>query len=145
MTEKRPDDSKKGDRSAVAEAQKPTPAERQARTDVLWETVNKALNTLMVGHAAGLVTCFTLLKDKDNPQLKELGWFITLFGFGLFLAVVSSAVWVAGRFNYWVLPFTGGKRWKISHRDWSTAALAIASTGLMALAILSAVFKFGTL
>jgi hypothetical protein len=119
MTEKRPDDSKEGDHSAVAEAQKPTPAERQARTDVLWESVNKALNTLMVGHAAGLVTCLTLLKDhKDNPQLKGLGWFITLFGLGLFLAVVSSAVWVAGRFNYWVFPFTGGERWKIPSRDW---------------------------
>jgi hypothetical protein len=86
MTETRPDDSRERDRS-------------ERRKD-LWEAVNKALNTLMVGHAAGLVTCLTLIKDYNNtPQLKGLGWFITLFGLGLFLAVVSAAVWVAGRFN----------------------------------------------
>jgi hypothetical protein len=76
-----------------------------------------------------------------------LGWFITLFGLGLFLAVVSAAVWIVGRFNYWVFPFTGGKRWYIRHdkRDWRTAALAFLSMVLMAFAILIAVFKFGTL
>jgi hypothetical protein len=129
MTEKRTDDS----RERFAAELNCTKLEafdrlRQRQMD-LWEAVNKALNTLMVGHAAGLVTCLTLMKDYNNPQLKGLGWFITLFGLGLFLAVVSAAVWIVGRFNYWVFPFTGGKRWYIRHdkRDWWTAALAFLS------------------
>src|SRR5260221_1781472 len=101
MTERRADDSRERDRKRriiaarqeVADELDCTKLEafdrlRQRHND-LWETVNKALNTLMVGHAAGLVTCLTLIKDYNNPQLKGLGWFITLFGLGLFLAVVS--------------------------------------------------------
>jgi hypothetical protein len=45
----------------------------------------KAVNSLLIAHGAGLVTCLTLLKDYDaNPRLKGIGWFITLFvtGFG---------------------------------------------------------------
>jgi hypothetical protein len=30
-----------------------------------WEAVNKAVYTLIVGHAAGLVACMTLLKDYN--------------------------------------------------------------------------------
>jgi hypothetical protein len=128
-----------------------------------WEAVNKALYTLIVGHAAGLVACMTLLKDYNATSpghLKGLGWFITLFGLGLFLAVVSAAVWIVGRFNYWIFPLRlaralararviriTGKRWDIPRdkRDWWMAALALISTFLMALAILIAVCKFGTL
>jgi len=36
-----------------------------------WEAVNKGLTTLMVAHAAGMVTCLTLIKDyKDTGPLK---------------------------------------------------------------------------
>ena len=50
-----------------------------------WEAANKALYSLMVGHAAGLVGCLTLLKDYDATSpghLKGLGAFIWLFGLG---------------------------------------------------------------
>jgi hypothetical protein len=127
--------------------------ERERRKDN-WEAVNKALSSLMVGHAAGLVVCSTLLKDYNAASpghLKGLGWLIALFGIGLFLAVISAVVWIVGRFNYWVfpftIPFTGKKRWDIPHnkRDWWTAACALVSTVLMGAAILIAVFKFATL
>jgi hypothetical protein len=70
-----------------------------------WEAVNKALYSLMVGHAAGLVGCLTLLKDYNATSpghLKGLGAFIWLFGLGLYLAIVSASVWIFGRYNYWV-------------------------------------------
>jgi hypothetical protein len=148
MTESRADDSRERDRSAVADPQKLSFADRrQARKD-LWEAVNKALNTLMVGHAAGLVTCLTLIKDSNNtPQLKGLvGWFTGLFGLGLVFAVFSAVVWIVNRVEYVVLPIAG-KRLNIPHGklDWTTAALALLSTVLMVAAILFAVFKFGTL
>jgi hypothetical protein len=126
--------------------------EREMHKDLLEvEAINKALYTLIVGHAAGLVACMTFLKDYNAASpgpLKGVGTFITLFGLGLFLAVISAAVWTFGRFNYWVLPFTGGKKiWVIPHdkRDWLTAALALISTFFMVLASLIAVCKFGTL
>jgi hypothetical protein len=52
------------------EPQKLSPADRRGERHDLWEALNKALNTLMLGHAAGLVTCLTLMKDyKEQPQL----------------------------------------------------------------------------
>ena len=63
------------------EPREPSPAERREERHDLWEALNKALNTLMLGHAAGLVTCLTLMKDyKENSQLEGLGTFIALFG-----------------------------------------------------------------
>jgi hypothetical protein len=59
-----------------------TPADnaRAARKD-RWDVLNKALNTVMIANAAGLVTCLTLLKDyTDYPQLKGVGFFIAMFG-----------------------------------------------------------------
>ena len=38
---------------------------------------------MMVAHAAGLVTCLTLIKDyKDNPPLRGVGVFISSSGSG---------------------------------------------------------------
>jgi hypothetical protein len=157
MTEQRADDTTESDKR---ERRK----ELHERQKDNWEAVNKALYALMVGHAAGLVACVTLLKDYNAASpgpLKGLGWFITLFGLGLYLAVVSASIWVMGRFNYWVLPsrvaralarariirITAGNRWDIPHdkRDWWTLALASISTGLLALAIFIAIFKFAPL
>src|SRR6266480_909287 len=90
-------------------------AVKQRRKDN-WEAVNKALYALIVGHAAGLVACMTFLKDYNTASpgpLKGLGAFIWLFGLGLWLAIVSASVWIFGRYNYWVFPFTGGKRWYV--------------------------------
>jgi hypothetical protein len=81
---------------------------------MLWEAhlVATRHSTLMVGHAAGLVTCLTLIKDyKDNPQLKGLGTFIVLFGVGLVIALSAVVAWLFGRADYWVLtslPLRGG-------------------------------------
>jgi hypothetical protein len=145
MTEKRPDDI----RERFAAEHNCTKLEAfdrlHQRHKDNWEAVNKALYTLIVGHAAGLVACMTLLKDPG--PLKGAGTFITVFGLGFFLAVVSASIWIVGRYNYWVLPFTGGKEWKVPHekRDWLTAALALISTFFMVLASVIAVCKFGTL
>jgi hypothetical protein len=135
MTEKQGDDS----RSA---AEKLSLADRREERNDLWEALNKALNTLMVGHAAGLVTCLTLLKDYKD---KGLGWFIVLFGIGLIIAAFSVLAWTVGRADYVVFP--RGKRFIIPQPQlfWTTAAFALLSTVLMAAAILIAIFKFGTL
>ena len=64
----------------------------------------------MLGHAAGLVTCLTLMKDaKENPQLQELGTFILLFGVGLIVAVFSVMAWTVGAASFVVLP--KGRGW----------------------------------
>jgi hypothetical protein len=149
MTEKRADDSKERDQSAVVKPQELSlEHQRQARKDI-WEALNKALNTLMVGHAAGLVTCLTLLKDyKDNSQLEGLGWFIVLFGYGLIVAASSVLIWTLGAANRVFLPKRiREKPFDIPHPQlfWTTAACALISTALMAAAILIGIFKFGTL
>jgi hypothetical protein len=157
MTEKPTDDSSEKDRSAVAAKELSLADRRQDRKD-LWEALNKALNTLMVGHAAGLVTCLTLIKDYKE---KGVGTFIALFGVGLIIATISVLVWTVGRADYVVLPkgvskwLTAGRlirpvleewRFYIPHPQWFwiTAVAALVSTGLMVAAILIAIFKFGT-
>jgi hypothetical protein len=139
MTEQRADDTTEREK-------KEQERDRREQRHGLWEAVNKALNALMVGHAAGLVTCLTLIKDYNStPQLRGLGTFIALFGFGLVCAVSSALVWIVARANYIVLPT--GKRLNIpsGKLDWTTAALALVSTVLMVFTILIAVCKFATL
>jgi hypothetical protein len=72
-----------------------TTPEEDARADrkELWEIHNKSLTTLMVSHAAGLVTCLTLLKDYkvESPgALKGIGIFVWLFGLGLLSSALAS-------------------------------------------------------
>jgi tellurite resistance protein TehA-like permease len=56
----------------------------------LWEVRSRALNYLLVAHAAGLIACLTVLKDYNTtPQLNGVGWFIWLFGLGLISAVIA--------------------------------------------------------
>jgi hypothetical protein len=92
------DNKGSGDRkAAVAAAPQPAQAdwERIDRNrQYIWEALNKALNTLILGHAAGLVTCLTLLKDYKD---QGLGWFIVMFGYGLILATISAVLWVIYR------------------------------------------------
>jgi hypothetical protein len=90
MTEKRADDNSERD---TREQERKEQQRRwwQERRQQRWEANNKAINTLMVGHAAGLVTCLTLIKDyHSTPQLKGLGLFIALFGVGLVCAISSQ-------------------------------------------------------
>jgi hypothetical protein len=132
---------------------------RRQRDEDNWQAVNKALYTLIVGHAAGLVACMTLLKEPK--PLEGAGTFITVFGLGFCLAVASAVVWLVGRFYYWIFPLPvaralawlqvvrirNGNRWDIHRgkRDWWMGALALISTFLMVLAGVIAVCKFGTL
>ena len=110
MTEQRAEDTRERDRKRRIAARREFADElnctqleafdrlRQVRKD-LWEALNKALNTLMVGHAAGLVTCLTLLKDYNAASpgpLRGLGIFILLFGVGLVIAVISVWAWTVG-------------------------------------------------
>jgi hypothetical protein len=86
MTETRAEDAKSRDRDWRKET---------------WDVANRAVNTLMVAQAAGLVTCLTLLKDYgDKPQLKGLGVFIAVFGLGLVAAIVSSFFLLISRAQY---------------------------------------------
>jgi hypothetical protein len=63
-----------------------------------WDVQVKAANYLMIAHAAGLVTCVTLLKEyKDNAQLKGIGVFIGLFGSGLMVAIMAFALLLTQR------------------------------------------------
>jgi hypothetical protein len=44
----------------------------------------KVANYLLVAHGAALVGCLSVLKDyASTPQLKGVGLFVILFGFGL--------------------------------------------------------------
>jgi hypothetical protein len=93
MTEKQADDSKAKQKRADDKRERKRPGEReqlaaelsctkleafdrlgQRRKDS-WEAVNKAIYGLMVGHAAGLVGCLTLLKDYNATSPGHLrGW-----------------------------------------------------------------------
>jgi hypothetical protein len=134
-----------------ADARKEAQAAREAaRKQHIWEALNKALNTLMVGHAAGLVTCLTLIKDyKENARLQELGTFILLFGVGLVVAVFSVMAWTVGAADFVVLRRKGTqevaeKRFYIPQPEWfwMTALAALYSTACMAAAIIIAIFQF---
>jgi K+-sensing histidine kinase KdpD len=117
MTEKRADDNSERD---TREQERKEQQRRwwQERRQQRWETNNKAINTLMVGHAAGLVTCLTLIKDyHSTPQLKGLGLFIALFGVGLVCAISSSVVWIVAHNYFIVLPT--GRRVNIPTANWT--------------------------
>jgi hypothetical protein len=65
-----------------------------------WDVQVKAVNYLLIAHAAGLVTCVTLLKDyKDSGPLKGIGLFVVLFGCGLLAAIVASALLLLQRLS----------------------------------------------
>jgi hypothetical protein len=118
--------------------------DRAARTDA-WEVSNKAINSLMVAHAAGLLACVTLLKDykEDTPhQLKGLGLFIGAFGLGLVAAIISSALLLMVRIQYLRGP---GQR-ESHYRTLVTTCIALAniSVVILILAILLAVCKLST-
>jgi hypothetical protein len=50
----------------------------------------KWLGYLLAAHGAGMIACLSALKDyKDNPQLKGIGIFVTLFGLGLIFSAVA--------------------------------------------------------
>ena len=129
MTETPPDDTKSKDRNARKDA---------------WEVSNKALNTLMVAHGAGLAACVTLLKDyKDTPQLKGSGLFIVLFGLGLVAAIIAAGLLLILRTQYLRGPGSHESNFRPMVR-WSIG-LVLVSVGLLLFALLLAVYKFSTL
>jgi len=119
--------------------------DRAARTDA-WEVFNKAINSLMVAHAAGLLACVTLLKDykEDTPQqLKGLGLFIGSFGLGLVTAIISSALLLIVRTQY----LRGSGQRESHYRGMILTCVGLANVSVLILiaAILLAAYKFGTL
>ena len=125
----------------------PTPigGEGMPETDVLkdtWDAINKALNNLMVAHAAGLVTCLTLVKDYklESPgPLKGTGCFIVLFGSGLIAAILASFFWLLARTQF----LTGRERVGLYLANLRAAYWpAFISLVIMFAAILFAVFRF---
>jgi hypothetical protein len=63
----------------------------------LWDIQLKGVNYLLVAHAAGLVTCLTLMKDYPFPPTSLLSFLnfglLTLtFGGGLFFAIIAFAL-----------------------------------------------------
>jgi len=69
--------------------QKPKDEMRQYMKDVL-DLLFKAVGYLLAANAAGLAGSITLLKDYETvPQLKGIGIFISLFGFGFLSAVLA--------------------------------------------------------
>jgi hypothetical protein len=108
----------------------------------LWEATVKGVNSLLIAHGAGLVTCLTLLKDYDtNPRLKGIGWFITLFvtGFGWGTFAYASLILHRERVVLDNEPWLEGREWKIAIR------LAVLSSIWLLLVAFLAVFKFSLL
>ena len=117
--------------------------DRNERKDA-WDVLNKALNSLMVAHAAGLAACVTLLKDyKDIPQLKGSGLFIVLFGLGLVAAIISAGLLLTLRTQYLRGPGSRESNFRPMVR-WSIG-LANVSGVILILAILLVVCRFSTL
>jgi tellurite resistance protein TehA-like permease len=106
----------------------------------LWEVRSKGLNYLVVAHAAGLIACLTALKDYNTmPQLKGVGWLVWLFGLGLMSAIV--AVFFLTR---WRQAELRGNAMQESDKM-GFGYPAVLSTGLLLVAIVVAIVKFGRL
>ena len=107
-----------------------------------WEAVNKGLTTLMVAHAAGMVTCLTLIKDyKDTGPLKGIGVFVWLFGSGLVTAIVAAFLWLTLRG-----PYTADRRTGMFYALFvGTVAWSHVSLAALIAAIVFAIYKYGRL
>jgi hypothetical protein len=65
-----------------------------------WDVHVKMVNYLLIAHAAGLVTCVTLLKDYQATPLKGIGFFVVLFACGLILAIVATFLLLRQRLSF---------------------------------------------
>jgi hypothetical protein len=109
-----------------------------------WAAINKGATSLMVAHAAGLVTCLTLIKDyKDNPPLRGVGVFISMFGVGLITAVWAASLLLLVRGQYVELIEEKKAAYPIIVR--MLILLANISGVIFVAAIGFAVYKFGKL
>jgi hypothetical protein len=105
----------------------------------LWEAYLKAVNSLMIAHGAGLVTCLTLLKDYDaNPKLKGIGFIITMFACGLAFAILAYSALMLHRHQTTLSskPWFKGYHWAFAN----LAALISATNLMIVLAIASLKF-----
>jgi hypothetical protein len=138
------------------------PTKLQSDLRDFWDVQAKVVNYLMIAHAAGLVTCVTLLKDyKDNPQLKGIGLFVVLFGIGLVAAIIAFGLLLRqswGRtFVDWLLLFSSGESSDVQVKQVKKAVgnifrnirLAAVFWGISAVILLAAIvvatWKFGSL
>ena len=121
-----------------------------------WDVQVKGVNYLMIAHAAGLVTCVTLLKDyKDSStQLKGIGIFVSLFGCGLILAITAFVQLLTQR----LLLFSSGasgdiqetekvlqETEKVPSQIKLAAAVSSISCAFLVAAIVVAIWKFSSL
>jgi hypothetical protein len=105
----------------------------------IWDVLLKGVNYLLIAHAAGLVTCLTLLKDyKDNPQLKGLGGFIGLFGFGLIFAITALVGLITAKFRMGIKFDQKSLSW-----NWAMALAHIGGFGSLALLLVTIFFLIG--
>jgi hypothetical protein len=74
---------------------------REKRRD-RWDVMNTGLKTLLIAHAAGLVTCLSLVKDyKDKAELKPVAaLLIDLFGYGLMAGIGATVFLLVIRDDY---------------------------------------------
>jgi hypothetical protein len=108
----------------------------------VWEAHLKAVNSLLIAHGAGLVTCLTLLKDYEaNPRFKGIGWFITLFvtGFSWGMLAYGELILHRERVVLDNKPWLQGREWKIARR-----LTFLSATWLVGVAFL-ATFYFSSL
>jgi len=114
-----------------------------------WDFQLKIVNNLMIAHAAGLVTCVTLLKDyKDNAQIKGIGLFVKLFGYGLTAAIVAFAILLLHRLLLFGsgVSVSGEVDSKKAFRDIRLASIAYSiSCALLLASVVVAIWKSGSL
>jgi hypothetical protein len=109
-----------------------------------WDVELKATNYLMIAHAAGLVTCVTLLKDyKDNAQLKGIGLFVSLFGYGLTTAIIAFILLLTQRTLFLDTDVKQLRKF-LKETKWVTAVCFI-SCAFLIVAITVAIWKFSSL
>jgi hypothetical protein len=136
-----------------SEATKLQSEAREVKTKVqsglrdFWDVQVKAANYLMIAHAAGLVTCVTLLKDyKDSAQLKGIGLFVGLFGYGLIAAITAFVLLISQRLSLFRRDVNGDVEVKTVFRDIRLAtAVCCISSAILVAAIVVAILKFGSL
>jgi hypothetical protein len=108
----------------------------------------KVANYLLVAHGAALVGCLSVLKDyASTPQLKGVGLFVILFGFGLLAAIVYYASLAFARavvLNALMDNKTADEGTAKFLERANFLSLAI-SAGLMVIAIVCIIWRFSSL
>lgn len=130
----------------ISRCRNPTEKKRPALLPACYEIHFKNANYLLAAHAAGLVGCFTVLKEyAATPELKGMGTFVVLFGIGL-LASISNYIALVFARSHALRPYSRasdestGEFLKRSHLGSVGIALL-----MLVIAILLMMFRFAHL